>query len=883
MRHHCLYTFVIRIGLVLLATSFLWGQAGPPGGTVHDLIVLSDTNVLAATDAGVFESSNNGRTWQSRNENLPAFPVRSISGRPAQLFVSLDGAGVWRSRNGEAWEEVNDGIGDLQALDVENHPTNPEVLFVATAGDGVFFSDNSGAGWIRAGSGLVAGSYSDIAFSPADPERVFAVNSNGGLFESTDGGLNWTLPFAGPISLRRVRFDPHDSQAVYVTTSAGVFRRTVPGENFQALTPLNGFVVLDFLIDPVDPQTYYAATRDAGLARSVDGGLTWQLAGAGLPSGFIRALETTRGEAPALLAGISGTGVYRSSDQGSSWSNSSQGMNGANILALTADPTAAGVVYAGTEGGGLFKSTDGGDSWLESRNGFILRSPNALAVDPAEPSVVYAGSIDPLNSRSGFAARSDDGGATWQTLFGGRPVYDIAVHPTDRQTVYFGSDGGTAFLAEAGLLRTRDRGQSLSAVVGRNGNIFALNVTDIAIDPRNPSNLFLGTLGAQPLFFWSEDEGGSFPVFNSAPLIGDIEVDPNDSQRVFLAAQASNISNGLILRSTDRGLTFETASTGLPTAEVLSFNSIEVDPRDGAIYAAGGRAVYKSVDGGDSWQEANSGLEGLVVRRLALDGAQVGVVYAATVDRGVYRTVDGGASWAPTGTAALVITARGVVGAADFLGGGVAPGQIITVFGNGIGPTQGVSAELDPTTGGLPTTLGGVRVFINDQPAPLFFTNSGQVNLQVPYEVTGQTVIRLRVEFGDGFSPEVTVPVRQSKPGIFRAILNQDGSVNSEENPARPGEVAVLFVTGQGTTQPPAVTGQPGPVMQPFPVPVLAVKVSVDGRDAERLFAGLAPGFVGLLQINVRVPAATAAGARNVTVMIGDEMGEQDSLLHVAP
>jgi len=880
---HLGYTFVSRFGLVLLATSFLWGQAGPPGGSINELLVFSADRVYAATDAGVFESRNGGQTWSSRSEGLPAFPVTSVSGRPEQLFASLNGAGVWRSRNGEAWVEINDGVGDDQVFDIENHPTDPDILFAATGSNGVLFSDNAGEGWIRAGSGLLAGPYFDIAFTPGDPDHIFAVNTDGGLFESVNGGKNWTLPFSGPVSMRRVRFNPHEPNSVFVTTSVGLFRRTGPGQQFQALPPLNGFVVLDFLVDRVDPQVFYAATRNSGLARSLDGGANWQLAGLDLPRGFLLSLDALPGEASALLAGLNGTGVFRSIDQGLNWVNSSQGLSGADVVSLVADPTRHGLLWAATDGGGLFKTSNGGDSWVESREGYAINRGGALAVDPAEPSVLFAGGVDPVNSRNGLAARSTDGGATWTTLFAGRPVYDIAVHPTDRSTVYFGSDGGTPFFQEAGLLRSRDRGETFSAVVGNDGILFGLDVTDIALDPTNANNLFVGVLGSVPAFLWSENEGASFPGRIQTPAIGDIEVDPNDPRRIHIGLAASNLSNGSMARSTDRGRNISINQTGLPTSEFLSFNSVEVDPRSGAIYAAGSRAVYKSVDGGDSWQEANGGLENVVVRRLAIDGTDEGVVYAATVDRGVYRTVDGGQSWAPTGVAALVITAQGVVGGADFTGGGVAPGEIITVFGDGIGPVAGVQAALDPATGGLPTALGGVRVLIDGEPAPLFFTNSTQVNLQVPYEVSDRTVIRIRIEFGDGVSNEVLVPVRASKPGVFRAILNQDGSVNTPDNPARPGDVVVIFATGQGLTQPGAVTGQPAPSAPPFPAPLLAVKASIDGRDAERLFAGLAPGFVGLLQINLRIPGQTASGARSVSVMIGDRMGTQEALLHVTP
>jgi uncharacterized protein (TIGR03437 family) len=668
-----------------------------------------------------------------------------------------------------------------------------------------------------------------------------------------------------------------------VTTTFGVFRRTAGATQFESLAPLQGFVVLDFMVDPADPRVFYAATRDGGLARSVDAGANWQLVGGGLPAGWALTLRPLPGESGALLAGMSGTGVFRSVDQGLTWKASFQGLNGADIRSLAADPTQNGVVYAAVEGGGLFRTADGGDSWVESREGLTLRRAVALAIDPAEPAVLYAGSISPVNSQSGQAARSLDGGRTWETLFAGRPVFDIAVHPTDRGTAYFGSDGGTAFFPEAGLLRTRDRGESFSPVVGAGGLLFGSNVTHVALDPIDPNNLFVGAVAGGPFFAWSDDEGGRFPAPLQTPLIGAVEVDPNDPRRVYFGITASNISNGGVARSANGGRNFTLVNAGLPTGEALSFSSIEIDPRDGAIYAAGGRAVYKSDDGGDSWREANAGLEGVAVRRLAVDGTERGVVYAATVNRGVYRTFDGGLSWQPSGTAALLITAQGVVGAADFLGGGVAPGEIVSIFGDGIGPGAGVQAGLDPATGGLPTTLAGVRALFDDEPAPLFYTDSNQLNCQVPYEVAGRNIVRIRLEFGDGVSPEVVVPVRASKPGIFRAALNQDSSVNTAENPARRGDLAILFATGQGVTAPPASTGQPGPLQGPFPAPVLPVKAMVDGRNADVAFAGLAPGFVGLLQLNLRIPPQTASGARTVELMIGEESGSQQALLHVAP
>ena len=84
-------------------------------------------------------------------------------------------------------------------------------------------------------------------------------------------------------------------------------------------------------------------------------------------------------------------------------------------------------------------------------------------------------------------------------------------------------------------------------------------------------------------------------------------------------------------------------------------------------------------------------------------------------------------------------------------------------------------------------------------------------------------------------------------------IVNQDGSINSDQNPAPRGSIVVLYATGEGQTNPAGVTGQPA--QSPFPKPVLPVSLTIGGIAAGVLWAGEAPGFVGLLQINAQVPS----------------------------
>ena len=220
-----------------------------------------------------------------------------------------------------------------------------------------------------------------------------------------------------------------------------------------------------------------------------------------------------------------------------------------------------------------------------------------------------------------------------------------------------------------------------------------------------------------------------------------------------------------------------------------------------------------------------------------------------------------------------VLTQNGVVNAATFLGGSVAPGEIVSIFGANLGPSTPVVATLDANNQ-LPTTLGGTTVTFNGVSAPLYFVSGGQVNLQVPYEVANQGSAAITVTPA-GLSPaSVTIPVADVALGIFAigtraAALNQDYSVNTISNPAAPGSVILLYITGQGVVSPKVATGATAPSAPPFPVPTLQpVGVTMNGLQAKVDFAGLAPGFVGLTQINAEVPIGLTP-SDNVSVSVG--------------
>ncbi len=240
--------------------------------------------------------------------------------------------------------------------------------------------------------------------------------------------------------------------------------------------------------------------------------------------------------------------------------------------------------------------------------------------------------------------------------------------------------------------------------------------------------------------------------------------------------------------------------------------------------------------------------------------------------------------------AAPVISTPGtcrVLNGASFREGPVAPGEIVSIFGENLAEVTS-GAGLLTGQGTIATTRAGVQVLFNGIAAPLFYVGSSQINVQVPYEVAGQDRVRVEVLQEDTERARCETSVEPAVPGIFTSesggghavVANEDGSLNTPENPARRGSVIVFYATGEGTTVPPIATGKPA--AEPLPRPVLPVAVRIAGLPAEILYAGAAPGFVGLMQLNVRIPANfIPIGELKLELFVGGISGRRDVTVSV--
>jgi uncharacterized protein (TIGR03437 family) len=223
-------------------------------------------------------------------------------------------------------------------------------------------------------------------------------------------------------------------------------------------------------------------------------------------------------------------------------------------------------------------------------------------------------------------------------------------------------------------------------------------------------------------------------------------------------------------------------------------------------------------------------------------------------------------------------SAAGIVNAASSTPA-IAPGGLISIYGSKFA-TANATASLIP----LGTSLGGATVTVNGTAIPLLFVSPGQINAQLPFELKPGTA-KMIVQSGSAQSAPVNFDVAATGPGVFTMqqtthVVAQnlpDFTLNGTAAPASPGQYVTLYVTGQGAVTPPVPTGAGAP-SDPLSLPqAQPVVVKIGGQPATVQFAGLAPGFVGLMQINVQIPPV-APGEQPVDLTIAGVSAPQTTI-----
>lgn len=632
----CPFLMVLALALPpasrLAAQPYTWTPIGPFGGTIGSLAIHPNNPqvIYAGAESGVFRSTDAGSSWHLL-PGSPGFPgspgpdlVALDTARPKVLYAvgylpSAPGIRVFRSADGgSSWKAVSRNLPDSfypQALVVEPSPASR--LYVSTFGRGILRSTDGGVTWNEANHGLPPSLFISRLVASRLSGTVFA-GSRYGLYRTVNGGASWSrlsrgLPDTEVVALAVSASNPKTLYASFGYLS-GIYRSTDGGDSWTptSLSSPEPAFIDSLAVHPRSPRTVYAGSSTGGAFKSTDGGAHWT-ATVLPPRIRVRTLVIAPTPAATLYVGAAAPdpvnkgadpgGVLRSADGGANWVRANQGITGLDAISAAIDPGHPNVLVAALPGPGVFRTLDRGARW--TRTGFGLPAPQNSGVRVSTvlataPGVFYA--LEPVLFESHLLRKSTDGGLTWNLLPDLGYIYSLRVDPLDTETLYA--------LTLEGLARSVDGGASwsvLSDSLPRTCEFSELAV----VHPSVP----------QPVIFWA---------------VGSRLIDLPDGSTSCQAAA---------FRSLDLGASWVAMDAGLPDEPGKTVASIAVDPKDPqTLYAGmreGAEGVWKSTDGGSSWHPA--GLGGSSVTQLVFAPAP-GVLWAATPDR-VFRSADGGATW----------------------------------------------------------------------------------------------------------------------------------------------------------------------------------------------------------------------------------------------
>ena len=379
-------------------------------------------------------------------------------------------------------------------------------------------------------------------------------------------------------------------------------------------------------------------TCSGGLFKSSDGGASWHASARGLADGTVGPLTIDPQAPSTLYAGTGEAGVFKSTDGAIGWTSINTGLTHlfAGIFDIAIDPSLSSTLYTVTDDG-VFKSTDGGASWIPMNTGLTAYyGVFALAIDPSTPSTLYA-------AANGGVFKSTDGATSWNAINSGLTdtyVFALAIDPSTPRTVYAGTGGG------GGVFKSTDAGDNWRAT--NNGLPSGTGVYTVTVDPRMPLTLYAGVNGG---VFKSTDGGATWNGFNAGLPAGAfaVEIDPHTPGRLY----ALGGDDAFVIQQVARPNVW--TSNGPPGRGVVA---LAIDPMTPAtLYAATGlTGVFKSTDGGMSWNAINNGLHGsfgspsfyeIGVVALAIDPLTPTTLYAGELEEfaGAFKSTDAGASW----------------------------------------------------------------------------------------------------------------------------------------------------------------------------------------------------------------------------------------------
>ena len=384
---------------------------------VSAIEIVNPGHINLGTNDGFYRSTDGGESWHQQNRGLHAFDNTALafdtSVSPSRVYLGTRGAGLYVSADaGDFWRDAAMDTGFTYVTAVAVHPDSQKILYgglikhadtpSSTISSGMYRSLDAGERWYAANAGLESSFLINaIVVNPGSAQELFAGTQNG-LYKSINDGMSWVRKDAGieVESITRLAFHPQNTNTIYAGTrngtiesKLGMYRSTDGGEFWDYVS--SGLpslrVVLDFCINPQNPQTIYAAVEFNRLYKTTDGGDSWRPA---LISNDDQILSVAIDHQDTSRVYAGGFRIYSSDDAGKTWELFMDGLPDyfGLISLIRVDPADARRVYAATHGYGMFMylrgEPTGVDEPLEAvPHSFTLRQnyPN-----PFNPSTTIA-------------------------------------------------------------------------------------------------------------------------------------------------------------------------------------------------------------------------------------------------------------------------------------------------------------------------------------------------------------------------------------------------------------------------------------------------------------------------------------------------------------
>ena len=241
-----------------------------------------------------------------------------------------------------------------------------------------------------------------------------------------------------------------------------------------------------------------------------------------------------------------------------------------------------------------------------------------------------------------------------------------------------------------------------------------------------------------------------------------------------------------------------------------------------------------------------------------------------------------------TANQAPVLNQGGIVNDFNFLAGGaLAPGTVAAAFGANLATSStGVSPPLP-----LPNSYQSTQLLVSSLLSPLYYVSQPQLNVEIPaelrplqqYEAVGMAGGQLTLPVTVTLVGQAPIVDAESDGTVIAQDANQSYALVTAGNPAHPGDTLVVYLVGMGATNPSVQSGQAAPGPPNLAQTTVQPVVKVNNQTAPIVYAGLAPGYVGLYQIDFTVPSTVTAGTANLTITQGTVSANSTTLPIAAP